>query len=158
MDMPEITEEYIELEQAKEAYINATILKNGLQNQYAAFYFFASMNLLNAYIKKDYADTEYKKRYVIKDYVSLAITQIIEQKMEEVEVYIDKRIVYIKIQGRQFSFHNVKGNKVIQAFKDSPYNIKQEWCGIRLQPICISVYQEAKRLSRRQRQPIRAAN
>lgn len=139
-----ITNEYIELEVANEAYISATILKNQIKTKETAFYFFACMNLINAYIKREYAEDIYKKRYIIKDYVALAITQIIDNNIDGIDIYLDENIAYITIEERQFSFHNVKRDRTMNAYKNSKKNKKQEWCGLRLQPICVSVYKEAK--------------
>lgn len=119
-------------------------MKNQIKTKEEAFYFFACMNLLNAYIKKDYAVHDYKKRYIIKDYVALAITQIINNNIDGIDIYLDENIAYIKIGKRQFSFHNIRINKILNNYKVSKSNRIQEWCGIRLQSICVSVYKEAK--------------
>ena len=57
-------EELIDKSLADEAYATATILKNNLKTKEDVFRFLAAMNLLNSYVKKDYADEEYKKRYI----------------------------------------------------------------------------------------------
>lgn len=106
------------------------------------------MNLINAYIKRDYAEDIYKKRYIIKDYVALAITQIIDNNIDGIDIYLDENITYITIGERQFSFHNVKRDRIMNAYKNSKKNKKQEWCGLRLQPICVSVYKEAKYINK----------
>lgn len=138
-------EELIDKSLADEAYAIVTILKNNLKTKEEVFRFLAAMNLLNSYVKKDYADEEYKKRYIIKSYVMLAVTQIIENKIQGVNLFVDDGIVYIKVLERQFSFHNVNLNSTIKAFKNSKKNLRQEWEGIRLQPICVTIFEEAKK-------------
>lgn len=138
-----LKDEYIEFDLANKCYISTTILKNQIKSREEAFYFFACMNLLNAYVKKDYAENQFRKRYIIKEYVALVITQIIENNIEGIDIFIDKKLVYVKVFHRQFSFHNVSTNKIIEEFSKSNKNLKQEWIGIRLQPICVSILYEA---------------
>lgn len=136
-------EEFIKLEMANNAYTKVVILKNRIKTKREAFTFFACMNLLNSYIKKEYAQEEFKKRYIIKDYVAQAITHIIEEEVKEVDIFIDKNVAYVTVENRQFSFHYIKSNNTIREYSRSKKNIKQEWCGIRLQPICVTVFNEA---------------
>lgn len=136
-------EEYIDYDIANRCYMGTSILKNRIRTIDEAFYFFACMNLLNAYVKKDYAKREFKKRYIIKEYVSEGITQILESNIDGIRIFIDKGIAYIKIFDRQFSFHNITMNNAIKIYMKSKENVRQEWEGIRLQKICMTVLKES---------------
>lgn len=139
----ESVEEYIDYSMVNDAYIKSIMLINRLSTKEEVFFFMSCMNLLNTYIKKEYAKEEFKSRYIIKDYVSRALEQIIENNISGVEVFLEKQVVYIKVMGRQFSFHNVRRSRYLTKYMNSCDNVKQEWSGIRLQKISVSLYLEA---------------
>ena len=101
------------------------------------------INLLNSYVKKDYALEEIKKSYIFKNFISDVIEDIILNKISGVDIYYTKEVVYIRINKYQFSFHYVKETDIIRDYKNSVRNVEQEWEGIRLQPIAMSIFKEA---------------
>lgn len=137
-DFPEITNE-----EAEEAYFTS-LMK--IKNEYDAFYYFASMNLLNAYVKKPYATEELRKKYGFKNYVVRGIEQVIEQKIKNVRISFKPEVTYVSVLDLQFSFHNLKSSYEIREFTKSRNNIEQQWCGIRLQPPAAVVYRKAKEI------------
>ncbi|WP_462413636.1 hypothetical protein [Neobacillus sp. Marseille-QA0830] len=130
---PEITEE-----QAMKAYIGALIEIN---DDIDAFYYFACMNLLNAFVKKDTAGA-FLKRYQFKNYVAKGIEQVLSKKISR--VFIDNDVVYISIIGLQFSFHNIPLSKPLKDYKISKQNTIQVWSGIRLQPAASLIFTYAE--------------
>ncbi|WP_226536252.1 hypothetical protein [Fictibacillus halophilus] len=133
---PEITKQ-----QALEAYMSALI---DIKDQYDALYFFASMNLLNAYVKKQTADKEFVKRYKFKHYINGKIEQIIRKSIRDVSVYVGQDVVYVSASSLQFSFHNVQLTRFLQLYQSSSQNLEQEWTGIRLQPVAGYIFSWAK--------------
>ena len=138
--LEEVMEEVIDEESVRKAYLNIILLRNNIKTKNDCFKFLASVNLLNSYVKKDYALEEIKKSYIFKNFISDVIEDIILNKISGVDIYYTKEIVYIKINGYQFSFHYVKETDIIREYKNSARNIKQEWEGIRLQPIALSIF------------------
>lgn len=136
IEVSDITEE-----DAEEAYL-VSLIK--IRNKYDAFYYFASMNLLNAYVKKPYATEAFKKKYRFKSYVVKGIEQIITNKIEKVNVFFTLRITYVSVLGFQFSFHNLNSTYQIKEYTKSGKNIEQEWAGLRLQPAALLIYKKAK--------------
>lgn len=141
-----LNEEIIDHDIVINAYMNMFMAKNGLENKNDVFLFLASMNLLNAYVKKDYAVDEIKKNYKFKKVISKALEDIIIGNIEGVNVYYTPEVVYISVYNYQFSFHNVVATQILKKYMLSPKNIEQEWKGIRLQTIALSIYKEAKEL------------
>lgn len=143
--MSEVTaiEEIIDEESVKQAYLNIMILRNKLNTKSDCFKFLASANLLNSYVKKDYAIEEIKKSYKFKEILSEAIEDMIIKNISGIEIYYTKQIVYIKVNSYQFSFHHVNETDIIRNYAKTSKNKVQEWTGIRLQPIALSIFNEA---------------
>lgn len=139
----EIIEEIIDEESVRQAYLNIILLKNNIKNEKDCFKFLASVNLLNSYVKKDYAIDEIKKSYIFKNIISEVIEDIILNKINGIDIYYTKEVVYIRTNGYQFSFHHVKESDIIKNYKNSIRNVRQDWEGIRLQPIALSIFKEA---------------
>ena len=139
----EIIEDIIDEDSVRQAYFNIIILKNNIKNKKHCFKFLASVNLLNSYVKKDYAINEIKKSYVFKNIISEVIEDIILNKISGVDIYYTKEVVYIRTNGYQFSFHHVKESDIIKDYKNSIRNVKQDWEGIRLQPMALTIFKEA---------------
>lgn len=139
----EIEEQEIKYEDAYNAYLASLIT---IKDKYDAFYYFASMNLLNAYVKKSYAVGEFKKKYKFKNYIVKGLEQIILSNIEDVNIYLDTEIAYINVLNFQFSFHNIVYSKFLLKYIKSNRNKKQEWEGIKLQPYAMSIYNLAKNI------------
>ncbi|MCC3668896.1 hypothetical protein [Terrisporobacter mayombei] len=135
------TEKEISYTQANEAYISSLMT---IKNKEDAFYFLSSMNLLNSYVKKDYAQRDFAKKYKFKNYLLKGIEKLIKLNLKDVDIYWDKKVVYIEISGIQFSFHNIYESKAISRFKTTKENKYQEWKGIRLQPLASDIFEFAK--------------
>lgn len=134
---PEITEE-----QAMTAYMAALL---DIQDEYDAFYYFSSMNLLNAFVKKDFSGN-FRRRYHFKHYISKAIEGVITKNIPNTFIYIAPDVVYVSIFEIQFSFHNVLLSKELKNYKESIDNKYQDWSGIRLQPPAALIFAFAKDL------------
>lgn len=134
---PEITEE-----QAMTAYMAALI---DIKDEYDAFYYFSSMNLLNAFVKKDLSGN-FRRRYHFKHYISKAIEGVITKNIPNTFMYIAPDVVYVSIFEIQFSFHNVLLSKELKDYKESIINKPQEWSGIRLQPPASLIFSFAENL------------
>jgi len=135
----------IEEEQAMKAYLGAL---SPIEDKYDALYFFACMNLLNAYVKKENAG-EFRKRYRFKDYVIHGIEQVIIKKIDGVEIYLQPDVTYVSLFGLQFSFHNLRPTSFLRKqYMNSPQNKKQEWTNIRLQPPARIIFEWAEEMRR----------
>lgn len=127
-----------------EAYRNALMVYRDIRNEKEAFLFFASMNLINSYVKKDYANKSLMNNYTFEEYVSEGIEQVIMNDIKGVDIYFADNLVYIKLMNYQFSFHNVYSTNIIEKYKKSSKNKYQKWSGKRLQLIAVSIFNEAK--------------
>ena len=136
-------EEVIDEESVKQAYLNIIILINKLNTKEECFKFLSSVNLLNSYVKKDYAIDEIKNSYRFKEFLSEAVEDMIIKDIPGIEIYFGKHGVYIRINRYQFSFHHVHETDIIKNYKNTPRNKVQEWSGVRLQPIALFIFKEA---------------
>lgn len=118
-------------EQALTAY-HAALLT--IRDRYDAAYYFACMNLLNAYVKQGDAGREFAKRYHFKRYVADAIEHVVASRTPDVEVHVARDVIYARVLELQFSFHNVRLSRLLRDYQASPRNRVQEWSGVRLQP------------------------
>lgn len=62
--LEQVIEEAIDEESVRKAYLNIILLRGNIKTKKDCFKFLASVNLLNAYVKKDYALEEIKKSYI----------------------------------------------------------------------------------------------
>lgn len=108
-----------------------------------AFYFFAAMNLVNAYVKKQDIPEELKRKYTFKKYVARGCEQVLVKEIKDVHVYLSPDVTYVKIWGVQFSFHNIVLSRLLKQFMHSPGNQVQEWAGVRLQPPAALIFEWA---------------
>lgn len=136
-----LSEKEILESQVMTAYINSLMQVN---DQYDLFYFLSSMNLLNAYVKKDYADIKFINRYTFKNHLAKVLDKVVFKELDDVHIYYTNEILYIDVFNVQFSFHNVKATDNINRFKNSTKNKKKEWKGIRLQPIASQLFELAQ--------------
>jgi hypothetical protein len=117
-----------------------------------AAYFFACANLLNAALARRKRGSHQnqallKEVYSFKQRVSRVIEALIEGSISGVEIYIGSdKIVYVCIEGIQFSFHAIHQTDVIKYHVGTSSNVLQEWSGIRLQPIAPLVLEWARAL------------
>lgn len=120
-----------------------SVMKIDVANAYDAFYFFAAMNLMNAWLnRKKKSEMLMRKEeklfnnmYFFKTYVQKAITDLIINNITDVKMCFEKDLVIVEIFEFQFSFHNIPSNQIISEYIESNKNRLIEWSGKRLQPI-----------------------
>lgn len=100
----------------------------------SAFLFFASMNFLNAYVKKDYAVPYFRKKYYFKEDVARILETLVDQQIEGIQIHIADDVTYVSVKGLQFSFHQLDLSPTMEAYRESDANVPQEWTQLRLQP------------------------
>jgi hypothetical protein len=137
-------EEQIKFEDASKAVINSRCMALETLDDY--FLFFASLNLLNAYTKKDYADPSIKKTYSFKGDVANGLNAIINRKPIGINWSYNKNdgATIIDVAGLQFAFHGINGEGTIDLMMLGREPIK--WEGIRLQPMANMVFGFAEQL------------
>jgi hypothetical protein len=123
------------------------------RNAYSAVEFFtilASINLLNAAIKR----AEFKKQISyneVKGNISRVLHYIISLKFNKYDLDFsinpEEKCAYIEIFNLQFSFHNININEKINAFIESERNNIKPWKEIRLQRIAGEIFNLALTLS-----------
>lgn len=119
-------------------------------NEQDAFLFYASLNLLNTYVKQN----KDKISYGFKEHVKSAFDSIIMNKINASYYYDSKeKVLIVNICGVQFSFHNVEPSAKMYFAKnfENKLTIKhyqpQEWEGLRLQPVAETLFKFANNLS-----------
>lgn len=108
---------------------------------------FASLNLLNAAIKTQ----KWKKLLTysfIKGYASRLWTHCIYHPIKGLEYYYnsEENVLYFRIYGVVFSFHNVTKNTKAQLFSEASKQAPIEWPGIRLQKFPVELWDLATSL------------
>ena len=111
-----------------------------ITNYNEAFYVMAAFNLLNKVVKEK---DKYNISYDFKKYIGDKIVEILN--IENINVFLDKDVCYIKFLDYQFSFHNISYGEKLLEYKNSKKNIHQEWSQIRLQDKAFGIYEEAIR-------------
>lgn len=111
-----------------------------ITNYNEAFYVMAAFNLLNKAVKEK---DKYNISYDFKKYIGDKIVEILN--IENINVFLDKDVCYIKFLDYQFSFHNISYGEKLLEYKNSKKNIHQEWSQIRLQDKAFEIFEEAIR-------------
>ncbi|MCI5521649.1 MAG: hypothetical protein MR411_03425 [Tenericutes bacterium] len=111
-----------------------------ITNYNEAFYVMAAFNLLNKVVKEK---DKYNISYDFKKYIGDKIVEILN--IENINVFLDKDVCYIKFLDYQFSFHNISYGEKLLEYKNSKKNIHQEWSQIRLQEKAFEIFEEAIR-------------
>ena len=111
-----------------------------ITNYNEAFYVMAAFNLLNKAVKEK---DQYNISYDFKKYIGDKIVEILN--IENINVFLDKDVCYIKFLDYQFSFHNISYGEKLLEYKNSKKNIHQEWSQIRLQDKAFEIFEEAIR-------------
>ena len=129
--------EDIDVINARKAYINARNMELVTTDDF--FLFFASINLLNAYVKKDYITN---KKYDFKKNIISGIESLIKNSNSDIKFCYNKNLTTIEINGLQFTFHNVEISDVMKEHKYEDI----EWLGVRLQPVASTIFEFANSL------------
>lgn len=111
-----------------------------ITNYNEAFYVMAAFNLLNKVVKEK---DKYNISYDFKKYIGDKIVEILN--IDNINVFLDKDVCYIKFLDYQFSFHNISYGEKLLEYKNSKKNIHQEWSQIRLQDKAFEIFEEAIR-------------
>ncbi len=128
----------------------ATVRSMCITNTQDAFLYFASLNLLNSYVKTDKKNISYG----FKRLVSAGIDGILANEVENVTFCYDakEKSMLINVAGLQFGFHNVKPNSSVKFLMLNPgnengkYYKQQSWEGVRLQAMAVSLFDFANNL------------
>ena len=126
----------IDIESVDLAY--KVLNEKDLSTQLACLRFFSAINLLNAYVKKDYVDKSVKQNYAFKKYIIDAIEVLKVNCPNGVAFGSSKdKVIYLSVYNLQFSFHSVLSKK-------SNLNlIEMQWQGVRLQPYALYIFKQA---------------
>jgi hypothetical protein len=126
------------------------IMKINAYSKVEFFKILASLNLLNAAIKRP----EFKKQvsYIeIKGNVSRVLNYLISLKINKYDIDFSinpiEKCAYIEIFNLQFSFHNIYINEKINTFIASERNNIKPWKEIRLQKIAGEIFNLALALN-----------
>jgi hypothetical protein len=137
-----------------------SIMKIPITNKYEAFYFFAGMNLVNAWLsrkRKFVIDSKYerllKDMYSFKMYVKERIIEVISSGMDGIKISIQNNLVLIELFDFHISFHSIPindktENTILLHFINSPENRYIEWNEKRLQPIAPLIFSLARNYKR----------
>ena len=123
-----------------------------------AAYVCACANLLNAALNKKLGTYDgslrlAKEVYSFKAVLGNAICDMVQDRLEGVEVYVEPSgPVYVTVRGVQFSFHAIPHLPDLAAYASSPTNRRQEWSGVRLQPMASLALRWARALLREEAQ------
>ena len=124
----------IDLPSVKKAY---DVLQLGLLDTTEnCFKFFASINLLNAYVKKDYADKMVKNNYAFKKFVLYAVNKLNDFCPNNVDFGMSKidKVIYLQVYDLQFSFHSCLPKNCELKLKE------MFWQNVKLQPYALQIF------------------
>lgn len=150
-----LSEEMLKIEKEKITALNASkaflLIKSMIiETTEDAFLYLSCINLLNAYVKKEYVNKLFAKNYYHKHFVQTVVDAVIQNKIENVTFYKEEsNLLMVNVNGVQFSFHSVKLSDIMQAESKGRSKIykKQKWAGVRLQPIANSIFEKALNLN-----------
>lgn len=121
-----------------------------INNKEDAFLYFASLNLLNTYVKQNKKSISYN----FKNDVLSGFDTVIMNNIEGVTYCYDKveKVILVEIDGLQFSFHNVLPSPKMDYVKnfasivETKFHKEQQWEGLRLQPVATTLFEYANNL------------
>ena len=96
------------------------------------FVYFASLNLLNKYVKEDNCNDNLKNNYYFKKFAASAVDELSSKREKPIVVYGDNKFCLVNCMGLEFSFHNIDVQKVYPS---------KEWSGLKLQPYANAIFQ-----------------
>ena len=137
----EVKEGPVEHRQAQEAYKNMGM---EIRDEYDALIFFASANVLNAYVKQDDAQLLMEPKYSFKNNITEKIEYIIKNKIPNIDIYYNGKITYVRTAELQFSYKYLPTTEFMKKYENSNENIPQAWEGIRLQRYAGSLFEWIK--------------
>lgn len=151
-DLKKIIKENTQKEEvSRESYIRAkaNLKTMFITNTADAFLYFASINLINTYVKS-HKDVSYN----FKLSVNSGIDGLIANDVENATFCYDaaEKAMMVNIAGLQFSFHNVKPNASMQYLMLNPsdengkFYKKESWQGVRLQTMAETLFDFANNL------------
>ena len=111
-------ENQIDLASVKKAY--EVLNGEKLDTVEDCFKYFASINLLNAYVKKDYAETNIKDNYSFKKFVINAVDRLNKFCPSGVDFGASQsdKVIYLQVYDMQFSFHSCLPKNCNLSLKD----------------------------------------
>lgn len=117
-----------------ENVINAlkVVDEQNLKTNRKVFVYFASINLLNAYIKREDALECMKGYYYFKKFAGKAMDYLTSVNAQIVSAYSQDQLLMVNCLGMEFSFHNVK--------TEHNYPSKN-WSGLKLQPYANTIFE-----------------
>ena len=138
---------------SREDFVRAMANKQAMfiNNKEDAFLYFASLNLLNTYVKQNKKSVSYN----FKNDVLSAFDTVIMNNIEGVTYCYDsvEKAIIVDIDGLQFSFHNVLPSpkmdfvRNFSAIVETQFYKEQSWEGLRLQPVASTLFEYANNLS-----------
>jgi len=88
-----------------------------------------------------------KDVYSFKSILGRALENAICMNIPDVAIHVAQDgVVYVRVHGLQFSFHAIPRLPQLEEFATSEHNRRQEWSGLRLQPIAPLVLEWARAL------------
>ncbi len=121
-----------------------------IENTEDAFLYYASLNLLNTYVKQNKNAISYKfKQEAISGFDSIIVNKIpgVTYSYDETE-----KVLIVNVSGFQFSFHNATPSAKMDFAKNFSHLIgtqfykPEKWEGLRLQPYAVTVFTYASGL------------
>lgn len=127
-------ENKIDMASVKKAY--EVLNSEKLDTVEDCFKYFASINLLNAYVKKDYAETNIKDNYSFKKFVINAVNGLIKFCPSGVDFGASQsdKVIYLQVYDMQFSFHSCLPKNCNLQLKE------MQWQNVRLQPYALEIF------------------
>ena len=127
-------ENQIDLASVKKAY--EVLNGEKLDTVEDCFKYFASINLLNAYVKKDYAETNIKDNYSFKKIVINAVDRLNKFCPSGVDFGASQsdKVIYLQVYDMQFSFHSCLPKNCNLQLKE------MQWQNVRLQPYALEIF------------------
>ena len=125
------------------------VINSEIKNTQDAFLYFASLNLLNAYVKKHRKEISYG----FKGKINPGIDSIINNEIEGVLFGYDEdeKCTLVNASGLQFTFHGMVLSDLQKKARNvddtnHKYYTVEEWEGLRLQPLAEKVFEFAEQL------------
>lgn len=120
-------------------------------------YILASFNLINSWAntRKKSSNLSIKEKVLLrrmfyfKHLIGEFVDFLIKVNSPDVKISIISDLTIISAYNFQFSFHNMTKSKITIEYENSITNSKDEWCGVRLQPVAPLILKYARVLRQR---------
>ena len=115
-------------------------------NIYDCFVIFSAGTLINAYVKKPYAQKPYKKNYSFKRFICTRVEELLKKPIKDVKVLHSSGFTVVDVNGLKFSYHSLGDPHKVANSSIGAANSAWNQDKLRLTPYALQLFQLSEKL------------